>query len=57
MSEVKNWFNSLSVKRKNEIYYATKITYNSCAIEGSSLSENETFNLIVRHLFQEENEN
>lgn len=53
-NKVKMWFDALPKKRKFEIHQATRLTYNSCTIEGSSLSENDTFNLIVRELYIQE---
>lgn len=53
-AKLKSWFNSLPAKRKYEIHQMTLITYNSCSIEGSSLSKNETFNVIARELFKQE---
>ncbi|RIV73970.1 hypothetical protein D2U88_02765 [Flagellimonas aequoris] len=54
LKNIRSWFGSLPEKRKFEIHQAARLTYNSCAIEGNSLSENETFNLIVSELYKRE---
>lgn len=54
LNKVKMWFDALPERKKYEIHQATRLTYNSCAIEGNSLSENDTFNLIVKELYKQE---
>ncbi|WP_299317296.1 hypothetical protein [uncultured Maribacter sp.] len=54
LKKVKIWFESLPEKRKYEIHQATRMTYHSCSIEGNSLTENDTFNLIVQELYKQE---
>lgn len=43
-------FKNLSNKRKNEILQLAELTYRSCALEGSTLTKEETFFLDKQHL-------
>lgn len=43
-------FNNLSAERKHEIIQMVELTYRSCALEGSTLTKEETFFLGLNNI-------